>query len=66
MSAAEPPGGFVSEREYEIILGWLEEFGIEDGFVQELTPDSGWLPDFSRRNPFASTLSVPVWHWKTP
>jgi putative pyruvate formate lyase activating enzyme len=46
------------------VLGWLEEFGIDDGFYQELTPDSGWLPDFTRTNPFSSTLSRAVWHWK--
>jgi putative pyruvate formate lyase activating enzyme len=60
------PRRFVSEAEYEAALSWLEEFGIEDGFYQELEHDGDWLPDFSRTNPFPSGLSVPVWHWKQP
>ena len=56
------PGRFLSKREYETVLGWLEEFGIEDGFCQELVTGSDWLPDFNRPNPFASNLSVAVWH----
>jgi putative pyruvate formate lyase activating enzyme len=62
--AKDAPERFMSEQEYETVLGWLEEFGIDDGFYQELTPDSDWLPDFTRPNPFSSTLSTAVWHWK--
>jgi putative pyruvate formate lyase activating enzyme len=54
----------VEQGEFETVLRWLEEFGIEDGFYQELVTDSGWLPDFARQNPFSSDLSVPVWHWQ--
>ena len=57
------PGRFLNKREYETVLGWLEEFGIEDGFCQELLTGSDWLPDFSRFNPFSSELSVAVWHF---
>ena len=57
------PSRYVGEREYETVIGWLEEFGIDDGFCQELVTGSDWLPDFSRANPFSSALSVPVWHW---
>jgi putative pyruvate formate lyase activating enzyme len=64
--APRGPGCFVNQREYETVLGWLEEFGIEDGFCQELVTGSDWLPDFSRLNPFSSELSVPVWHWEMP
>jgi putative pyruvate formate lyase activating enzyme len=60
-----PPQRYVGRREYERVLRWLEEFDIKDGFCQELIPDSGWLPDFRRTNPFSSELSNPVWHWKT-
>jgi putative pyruvate formate lyase activating enzyme len=59
------PRRYVGRREYDRILRWLQEFGIEEGFCQELVPDSGWLPDFRRPNPFSSALSRPVWHWKT-
>jgi len=57
------PGRFLDRREYETVLGWLEEFGIEDGFCQELVTGSDWLPDFNRPNPFSSDLSVAVWHF---
>jgi putative pyruvate formate lyase activating enzyme len=58
------PARFVSKKEYETAIGWLEEFGIEDGFCQEPAADSDWLPDFNRANPFSSELSTPVWHWR--
>jgi putative pyruvate formate lyase activating enzyme len=57
------PGRYLSKKEYETVLGWLGEFGIEDGFCQELVTGSDWLPDFRRSNPFSSGLSVPVWHF---
>ena len=62
IAGAKGPRRFVSRREYDTVLGWLGEFGIEDGFCQELVTGSGWLPDFNRPNPFSSGLSVPVWH----
>jgi putative pyruvate formate lyase activating enzyme len=58
------PHRYVEQDEYETVLRWLEEFDIEDGFYQELAAERGWLPDFTRQNPFSSDLSVPVWHWK--
>ena len=60
----EGPGRTLTEREYETVLGWLGEFGIDDGFCQELVTGSGWLPDFGRPNPFSSHLSKPVWHFR--
>lgn len=58
------PTRFVNEYEYETVLNWLDEFGIDEGFYQELEPDSAWLPDFNKPNPFSSDLSKPVWHWR--
>jgi putative pyruvate formate lyase activating enzyme len=68
-SNAPVPARVLDEREYGAVVGWLEEFGIEDGFCQEPvtspSPQSGgWLPDFDKPNPFSSKLSVPVWHWR--
>jgi putative pyruvate formate lyase activating enzyme len=59
------PQGFVTEAEAGRVLGWLEEFGIDEGYCQEPVPgNTGWLPDFEKTNPFPSELSVPVWHWR--
>ena len=57
------PNRFVSEGEYEAVLFMLEEFKIDDGFCQELTSDTIWLPDFNLPNPFPPGISEPVWHW---
>ena len=57
------PRRFLNEREYETVLGWLSEFGIEKGFCQDLVTGDDWLPDFTRANPFASALSIPIWHY---
>jgi putative pyruvate formate lyase activating enzyme len=59
----DAPGRVLGREEYDTALAWLEEFGIEDGFYQELDSGDEWLPDFERQNPFSSELSVPVWHW---
>jgi len=61
-SRTQIPGRYVSEDEYNTLIAMLDEFGIDDGFCQELVTGSEWLPDFSRPNPFSSELSVPVWH----
>ena len=62
-SDTEIPSRYVSKDEYEEVLSMLDEFGIEDGFCQELVTGSEWLPDFNRPNPFSSELSLPVWHY---
>jgi putative pyruvate formate lyase activating enzyme len=58
------PASFLNEAEYDAVINMLEEYGIDDGFCQELVTDSSWLPDFRRTNPFSTKLSSPVWHWK--
>jgi putative pyruvate formate lyase activating enzyme len=57
------PTHYISEDEYEAVLSMLDEFGIDNGYCQELVTGSDWLPDFNLANPFSSQLSVPVWHW---
>jgi putative pyruvate formate lyase activating enzyme len=57
------PKVFINEREYETVVGWLEEFDIDAGFVQELNLDLTWLPNFGNENPFDTALSDPIWHW---
>ena len=56
------PGRYISEDEYNSVLSMLDEYGIDDGFCQELVTGSDWLPDFTRANPFSSELSIPIWH----
>ena len=58
------PNRVVSETEYEAVLSMLDEFGVADGFCQELVPEAHWLPDFSQENPFPPGISVPLWHWR--
>lgn len=55
---------FINRHEDNRLKQFLCEYGIEDGFYQELAPGSGWLPDFKKIMTFSSALSVPVWHWQ--
>lgn len=57
------PDRQLNSRESEEILEMLEEFGIDDGFVQDLLPGDDWLPDFRQSNPFSSDLSRILWRW---
>jgi putative pyruvate formate lyase activating enzyme len=57
------PDRQLNAAEYGLLLEWLEEFGIDDGFVQDLEPGNDWLPDFDEPNPFGSELSRIVWRW---
>ena len=54
---------YVSKTDYEEALGFLEEIGIEDGFIQEPVYKNEWIPDFTRENPFPPDWAVPVWHY---
>ncbi len=58
----------VSEGEYEEVLDYLDELGIEEGFIQDPSEadeaENAWLPDFTKRNPFPSKLSKVVWHYQ--
>lgn len=56
-NASFPP---ITEREYEALLAALEEFGIEDGFVQELGENVSWIPDFTQENPFPQDFASPL------
>jgi len=52
--------------EVERVRTWLEELGIEEGFIQEAAADAAWLPDFRRPNPFPPGQARPVWHYSEP
>jgi putative pyruvate formate lyase activating enzyme len=64
--AVDIPRRALSEDEYAEVLRYLDDFQIDDGYIQELIPGSDWLPDFERQNPFSSALSTPIWHWRSP
>ncbi len=59
------PGRQLNTAEYEKVLEWLEEFGIDDGFIQDLISGDEWLPDFRKPNPFSSDLSRILWSCET-
>ena len=61
--AESGPSRRVSAAEHEQVLTWLEELGIEEGFIQEPEPGSEWLPDFSRPDPFPEGQARAVWHF---
>lgn len=42
----------ITEEEYEELLSLLDELDIEDGFVQELSENISWIPDFTQDVPF--------------
>jgi putative pyruvate formate lyase activating enzyme len=52
----------INEEEYNRVMAWLDEFGIEEGFVQELPPEGeAVLPDFSLVHSFPPELADVVW-----
>jgi putative pyruvate formate lyase activating enzyme len=65
VDTAGPLPGHVGRRDYERLVAWLDELGIEEGFCQEPSPGAARLPDFSRTNPFPPELALPVWSWRT-
>jgi putative pyruvate formate lyase activating enzyme len=58
------PDRRINRKEYELVLDWLEDLDIEEGFIQEFGTDDSWLPDFFRENPFSAGLSRIIWHYR--
>ncbi|GAB4365876.1 MAG: hypothetical protein Kow009_02660 [Spirochaetales bacterium] len=56
-------GRGVTKEEYHTVLEYLEEFRIQDGYVQEYDPKEDLLPDFSRFEAFPGDLATPLWSW---
>lgn len=54
----------LTAAEYDRLLQWLDELGIEEGFIQEPGDEEIWWPDFNRHNPFPAKHSKVVWSWK--
>ncbi len=64
-SCSSCPNRFLSEEEDFNLRSVLSDLSIDDGFYQELIADNDWLPDFNRVQTFSSSLSKPLWHWKS-
>ena len=43
----------IRESEYEKVLGWLEKYGLDNGWVQDYSSRGYYCPDFERDQPFA-------------
>lgn len=43
----------IRESEYEKVLGWLEKFGLDNGWAQDYSSRDYYCPDFERDQPFA-------------
>ncbi len=43
----------IRESEYEKVLGWLEKFGLDNGWMQQYSSRDYYCPDFEREQPFA-------------
>lgn len=55
------PQRYLSQDEYNQVMHWLEEFRIDEGFIQELETGSDWLPDFREDRPFSAKLAQVIW-----
>ena len=53
----------LSGFEFDLLQDSLAEADISLGYFQEMDDESGWLPDFSRENPFPEDYSRVVWHY---
>jgi putative pyruvate formate lyase activating enzyme len=42
----------ISRKEYDQVLAWVNELGLENVFRQELTSANQYLPDFNNDDPF--------------
>jgi len=49
----------VTEYEYDQVTDYALDLGLENAFVQELTSQERWLPDFARECPFGPPVSTP-------
>ena len=59
------PDSSVSEAECSRIYGLLDYYDIDNGFIQELENDEGWIPDFRKKMPFpGGAEQKAVWHWE--
>ncbi len=53
----------VNQQEDADLRDLIDAYDFDFLFYQELSTDTSWLPDFSRRQPFSNKLATPIWHW---
>ena len=58
------PDRILDKSEMDMVYAMLDEYGIEDGFIQEEEITEEWNPDFNLRTPFPGSIGKTVWHWK--
>jgi len=52
----------VSKEEDQDLQDLIDAFDFDYLFYQQLTTDTSWLPDFTRKQPFSNKLAKPLWH----
>lgn len=57
----EIPERSISQKEYDRLLDYMDEYGIEEGFFQDLETGRAWLPDFNKSQPFPSEQTKIIW-----
>ena len=54
----------VNTTEDQDLRDMIEAFDFDLLFYQDLSTDTDWLPEFTKKQPFSNKLAKPVWHWK--
>jgi putative pyruvate formate lyase activating enzyme len=49
----------LTEEEYDEVMDYALDLGLENAFIQEIESQEHYLPDFSQESPFNSALSIP-------
>lgn len=53
----------VNTQEDSDLKDLIDAYDFEYLFYQDLSDDTSWLPDFTRKQPFSNALAKPVWQW---
>ena len=53
----------VNSEEDSDLKDLIDAYDFEYLFYQDLSDDTSWLPDFTRKQPFSNALAKPVWQW---
>ncbi|MGD1822073.1 MAG: radical SAM protein [Pleomorphochaeta sp.] len=55
----------ISQKDYSILLDYLDELDIDEGFVQELSDNVDWVPNFKLDKPFPDDFCDPLEYYIT-